>query len=534
VTDGATGGGLAGVTVGVLKPPSGTVASLTTDRLGYFATTAGSGYGLPTGGYYVRTGNAQGYRDELFDDVPCAGCDVTAGTKVQLTSGATTSGIDFALGKVGGGRIAGRVTRQGSGEPLPLLAVRVYGSTGGLVASLTTDFLGSYRSETLPLGTYYVAATVDTANYVDELYDDVPFCPGCSPTTGTPVAIVADGSTVSGIDIALDAGGRIEGRVTDASTGAPLLDASVSVYDATGALERTALVDAVGDYAAHGLASGTHYAVAGAGSAYVRERFADTPCPACSPQSGTPIVVTAGGPPVTGIDFTLGAGGRIEGHVTRASDGTAAGAVVTIHDATGAAVAGSVQDSSGLYRSASGLPSGTYYALASDQSGALEAELYDDRRCRSCDPTTGTAVAVTSPAATTGIDFALASRSLEFFTLKPCRVVDSRDAPSALGGPALASREDRILSVFARCGIPLTARALSVNVTATGSTGPGHLRLHPGDRPVPTSSSVNFTAGLTRANNAVVPLSRFGELGVYGGQAAGAVHFVIDVNGYFE
>ena len=283
VTDEATSNGISGVTIYLLKPPSGSVASLTTDSLGYFASTAGSGSGLPTGGYYVQTYNSLGYGDELYNDIPCLGCDVTTGAKVQLTAGATTAGINFALAKgvaAGTGRIAGKVTRAGTGDPLPLFTVRVYNSTGGQVNSVTTDWLGNYLSGGLPAGTYYVAAIVSAADYANELFNNVPFCPACSPTTGTPVTVTA-GLTTSLIDIALDAGGRIEGRVTDASTSAPLLDAYVSIYDANNSLVKSAGVDALGYYAVHGLVPGTYYGLAGAGWAYVNELYSNTTCPAC-------------------------------------------------------------------------------------------------------------------------------------------------------------------------------------------------------------------------------------------------------------
>jgi hypothetical protein len=48
-------------------------------------------------------------------------------------------------------------------------------------------------------------------------------------------------------------------------------------------------------------------------------------------------------------------------------------------------------------------------------------------------------------------------------------------------------------------------------------------------------SSINFTAGVTRANNAAVPLATdgTGTIGVQNG-SAGMVHLVLDVNGYFQ
>jgi hypothetical protein len=86
--------------------------------------------------------------------------------------------------------------------------------------------------------------------------------------------------------------------------------------------------------------------------------------------------------------------------------------------------------------------------------------------------------------------------------------------------------------VAGRCAIPAGAKAVSANVTVTGPTSSGNLRLHP-PGPLPLVSAVNYAAGQTRANSAVAGLGQ-GELAVRCDQAAGSVHFILDVNGYFE
>jgi len=121
-----------------------------------------------------------------------------------------------------------------------------------------------------------------------------------------------------------------------------------------------------------------------------------------------------------------------------------------------------------------------------------------------------------------------------FHTVMPCRLVDTRLAPGPLGGPALAANTSRAFVVAGECGIPLTAQALSVNLTATEQTAQGHLRLYPGGTTPPNSSSLNYPAGQTRANNAVVTLGALGDVGVQCVQGTGTAHVVIDVNGYFE
>jgi hypothetical protein len=121
----------------------------------------------------------------------------------------------------------------------------------------------------------------------------------------------------------------------------------------------------------------------------------------------------------------------------------------------------------------------------------------------------------------------------DFHTVAPCRVVDTRGS----AGPALAGGSTRSFTVAGGvCGIPATALAVSVNLTAVGAAAAGHLTLYPGDGAgPPLASSVNFSAAQTRANNAIVLLAGdgTGTIRVTNG-SAGAVHFVLDVNGYFQ
>jgi Calx-beta domain len=146
--------------------------------------------------------------------------------------------------------------------------------------------------------------------------------------------------------------------------------------------------------------------------------------------------------------------------------------------------------------------------------------------------------------ASAALSFALFpfSRSLEatalggatsFFTLAPCRVIDTRLPTGPLGGPALVAGADRVFPVAGTCGIPTTAQAISVNVAVTQATAPGNIRLHPGGTAVPLISTINYSAGQTRSNNAIVPLNELGALAAYADTAAGNVHLILDVNGFF-
>jgi subtilisin-like proprotein convertase family protein len=122
---------------------------------------------------------------------------------------------------------------------------------------------------------------------------------------------------------------------------------------------------------------------------------------------------------------------------------------------------------------------------------------------------------------------------MRYFTLPPCRLVDTRSAAGSFGGPALQAGTDRSFTVSGACGIPPEAQALALNVTVVDATSGGHLRLFAGSTPRPSASAINFQAGQTRANNAVAALGTGGVLTIFDGQPSGSVHCLLDVSGYF-
>jgi streptogramin lyase len=122
-----------------------------------------------------------------------------------------------------------------------------------------------------------------------------------------------------------------------------------------------------------------------------------------------------------------------------------------------------------------------------------------------------------------------------FYTVSPCRVIDTRNPAGPYGGPALLSEATRVFSMAGQCGIPSGATAIAVNVAVTQPTnGPGFLTVYPAGAARPLTSVINFRAGQTRANNAILPLSGSGGLSVYCQQGGGTTHFILDVTGYFQ
>jgi hypothetical protein len=118
-------------------------------------------------------------------------------------------------------------------------------------------------------------------------------------------------------------------------------------------------------------------------------------------------------------------------------------------------------------------------------------------------------------------------------TVPPCRIVDTRNPPGLYGGPAIPGNGSRSFVLTGQCGIPMTAKSVAVNLTVVQASSPGHLTAFPAGQSLPLASTLNFGAGQTRANNAVLPLSAGGAVSIFNG-AAGSANFLLDVTGYFE
>lgn len=185
-----------------------------------------------------------------------------------------------------------------------------------------------------------------------------------------------------------------------------------------------------------------------------------------------------------------------------------------------------------------------------DPSGFGEGERYlfsasvtTDSSCRTSfdivipitlDPTSLITATATDPAGNTSEFSPCVSAATDFFTLPPCRVADTRDPAGPHGGPALGAGAVRTYTITGRCGIPVSARAIAANVTVTGAQSAGHVTVFPAGEGIPASSTINYGAAQTRANNAILALNGAGRLDVHCAQGSGTVDFVLDVVGYFE
>jgi len=130
-----------------------------------------------------------------------------------------------------------------------------------------------------------------------------------------------------------------------------------------------------------------------------------------------------------------------------------------------------------------------------------------------------------------------AGPALSFYTLTPCRLVDTRNANGPFGGPSLGPTP-RLFVAAGNCGLPASAKAIAVNIVAIGASASGEIVLYPGNlTTAPPTSTVSFNAGQVRANNSIMGLATDGT-GTLGALArvppGNHVDVAIDVFGYYD
>jgi hypothetical protein len=138
---------------------------------------------------------------------------------------------------------------------------------------------------------------------------------------------------------------------------------------------------------------------------------------------------------------------------------------------------------------------------------------------------------------------------LQFYTLSPCRVVDTRCPSCSVSplppvtnrGPALVNMGVRSFQFTGLCGVPSTAKAAVLNATIAYPTNSGYLILYPYGIATPLVANLNWDVGENAVGNgAIVPMTSgslnitaFSEL--YGAPVGGgSVQLIIDVTGYFD
>jgi LPXTG-site transpeptidase (sortase) family protein len=138
----------------------------------------------------------------------------------------------------------------------------------------------------------------------------------------------------------------------------------------------------------------------------------------------------------------------------------------------------------------------------------------------------GTVGAMASSVATSSAASAAVGGSGRFNPVAPSRLVDTRSGARPRAGAVVR------VQVAGRFGVPASALAVVVNLTATDAAAGGYLAVYPSGTTRPNVSSLNLAnAGDTLANLATVPLGADGGIDVY---TEAGTHVIVDLFGWYE
>ncbi|MDQ6713502.1 MAG: hypothetical protein M3Z28_10005, partial [Candidatus Dormibacteraeota bacterium] len=123
-----------------------------------------------------------------------------------------------------------------------------------------------------------------------------------------------------------------------------------------------------------------------------------------------------------------------------------------------------------------------------------------------------------------------------FTGVTPVRILDTRVGTGGFRAP-LGAGQSLALQVAGFGGVPtmtdqVVATAVVVNVTVTDTTSGSYLTIYPSGAALPLASDLNWPAGATVPNLALVKLGADGKIVIYNGY--GSVDVIVDVVGWYN
>jgi len=271
---------------------------------------------------------------------------------IQITRAVTAPASDINVELPPGSRVSGRVIDKASGQPVKAFEAGLSVSRPGAAIMLVAPIMRSFTSDDGAFAIDGVPAATHTLAVVAPGY----------VMARVPNVTVENGKNVDGVEVALDAGVRVHGRVTG-TDGAPLGGVLVRVDPAL---------------ATHGAAMNDPYVLTDPDGEYVLENLEQGNTTLAFSRTGLLTVrknVTLSG--TSGqIDAQLSSGVSITGIVLLEGGAAAANAQVQARSASDAGSVRATQtDDSGAFTIATVAPG--HYEISSTKPGYSEAMLHD-------------------------------------------------------------------------------------------------------------------------------------------------------------
>lgn len=471
--------------------------------------------------------------------------------EITVTAGATVTGINAQLDT--GGTISGRVTAptavDGAWTEATSVDVYLNGSDYSDSVWLGTD--GTYSITGLPTGYYRVIFSFNKwydpwtsggikYNLASEAYVNTYY-----PSAANLVYVSA-GTTAQNIDGTLDPGATISGTVTAPGYPEPYwqADTYVTLYnDQWGFSDE--YVDASGNFAITGIPAGTYYlgaatfdgsgrplidllggtrtvTVGGPGTSQSGLNIAFSVQQPADVSSVTPArladlsqVTPGAAPRCVNVAGALGVPANATGVVfnVTAAGATGPGNAVVYPDTAGNNATTPPNASTVNFESGRDVANSAFVKLPAD--GDVCVAVQGAKLGRLILDVTGY---VTGEA---GVSLISAERVLD--TRAGSYHVGALTGPVAPGYPST-------VRIAGTGSVPWDAVGVIANVTVTGVTGPGHLKVWAADGARPNTSVVNYAAGQDKANGQYLALSADGKIKLE--SVAASAHVIIDVVGY--
>ncbi len=141
-------------------------------------------------------------------------------------------------------------------------------------------------------------------------------------------------------------------------------------------------------------------------------------------------------------------------------------------------------------------------------------------------------IVMTANLAVTAV-FVEPGHGIQFTSVTPCRLVDTRNANGTFGGPAIQGGTSRSFPMPQNqsCNIPAAAAAYSLNVTVVPHKPLNYLTIWPTGEAQPYVSTMNSPDARVKANAAIVPAGTSGAVSVF---VTDTSDVILDIDGYFQ